>query len=769
MVKVIHSIKKHDRMSTQDLLQQINQAIAAGETDFEIYACGQHDIGGPLWNKDGKTLKFLLHDPGQRAGSMCMENTEIIIEGPAPADVGWLNAGGIITIKGDSGDTTAHCAAAGKIYASGRVGTRSGSLMKHDPRYEPPEFWVLKNTGSFPFEFMGGGIGVVCGYDCQEFDSVLGDRACVGMVGGLVYVRGNISGVSGEVRLYPLEEQDKEFLSKGLKPFLKAIGKEKLEKELSNWKDWQKIVPKNYKERHYYEIISPQQFRLNDWVKDGIFSDVYPDEGKVLGLVNTGDNRLRYPQWENIKHCAPCEYKCPISVPTQQRYNLIREGKIREALELIYQYNPFPRTVCGEVCPNLCMESCTRGDVDQPIDVKGLGSVSETTVKLNAAEKPQKVAIVGGGVGGLSAAWHLRHMGYQVTVYEKGSQIGGKLFHAVSRDRLSTESLSRDLDNFKKIGIDYKLNTAVDEKLYNELKKKFDAVILATGAYEPKIPNWPGKEKLLISLDFLAKVNKGEKVNLGKKVVVIGAGNTGMDVVYGAYTCGAKEVTAIDVQKPSAFPKELEHARNLGAKILWPVFTKEITDKGVVLTDGRLLEADSVILAIGEVPVLDYINDEVENIRGYLKVEKDYQLMDNVYSIGDMTRLGLLADSIGHGREVALVLDARFNNRTYEPKVKDLINKNRIVTAYFDTVHEECIDGICKDVDRCISCGTCRDCRLCKESCPELAIYRVQHDEKNYEYIADPEKCIGCGICAAVCPCGIWQMYVNKPSFPGEE
>ena len=108
-----------------------------------------------------------------------MPNTEIIVEGSTSADVGWLNAGGIITVKGDAGDTAGHCSAGGKIYIGGRAGTRTGSLMKHDPLYEEPELWVLKNVGSFSFEFMGGGRAVVCGVDSEEFSSVLGERACV--------------------------------------------------------------------------------------------------------------------------------------------------------------------------------------------------------------------------------------------------------------------------------------------------------------------------------------------------------------------------------------------------------------------------------------------------------------------------------------------------------------------------------------------------------------------------------------------------------------
>ena len=222
----INTIDGNQRMSTQDLLEAINSALAAGETDFYIEGSGQHDIGGPLWHPEGKPLKFTVKNPGQRVGSMCLEGTEIVVEGSAPADVGWLNAGGRIVVKGDGGDTTSHCAASGAIYVGGRAGTRSGSLMKHDPLYDPPEFWVLKNCGSFSFEFMSGGIAVVCGYDSEAFDSVLGDRSCTGMVGGILYFRGTAQGISGkDTKIRPLAPEDISYLDGKMDDFLQSIGR----------------------------------------------------------------------------------------------------------------------------------------------------------------------------------------------------------------------------------------------------------------------------------------------------------------------------------------------------------------------------------------------------------------------------------------------------------------------------------------------------------------------------------------------------------------
>ena len=145
----IDTMQGHDRMSTQDLLLKIEAAVRAGETDFDIKASGQHDIGGPLWHPQGKKLKFHVTNAGQRVGSMALPGTEILVEESASADVGWLNAGGIITVRGDAGDTAGHCSSGGKIFIGGRGGTRTGSLMKHDPVYEEPIEVVKLRDGSY--------------------------------------------------------------------------------------------------------------------------------------------------------------------------------------------------------------------------------------------------------------------------------------------------------------------------------------------------------------------------------------------------------------------------------------------------------------------------------------------------------------------------------------------------------------------------------------------------------------------------------------------
>ncbi len=308
----IKTLENNERMSTQQLLQTIYAKIEEGYTDFEIDACGQHNIGGSLWAREkGNKLTFKVTNPGQRVGSMAMAGTKILVEGSAPADVGWLNSGAEIVVKGDCGDTAAHCAAGGKIYVGGRVGTRSGALMKHDPKFNPPQFWVLKNTGSFSFEFMGGGIGVICGYGCDYMPSVMGERSCVGMVGGVIYFRGKIADVAPSVTVLPLDSEDMAFLDKGFDNFLKAIDKESLKQELTDYSQWKKIVPKPLNERE--ETFSVADFRRTNWVEGGIFGDFIEEDFRVYPLTTTGEGRLNKPIWnkETCIDCKICLNNCP--------------------------------------------------------------------------------------------------------------------------------------------------------------------------------------------------------------------------------------------------------------------------------------------------------------------------------------------------------------------------------------------------------------------------------------------------------------------------
>jgi NADPH-dependent glutamate synthase beta subunit-like oxidoreductase/Pyruvate/2-oxoacid:ferredoxin oxidoreductase delta subunit len=290
-------------------------------------------------------------------------------------------------------------------------------------------------------------------------------------------------------------------------------------------------------------------------------------------------------------------------------------------------------------------------------------------------------------------------------------------------------------------------------------------VVIASGAPTPVIIPFPGHERLVKGLDFLKAINAGGRPPVGERVVVLGAGNAGMDVCLGAYAMGAKKVTAIDIQRPAAFQKEIDHVKALGGEVLWPVFTAKIDEKGVHTKDGRLIEADTVIIAVGERPDLSFVPREWLTDRGMVDVDGCWQVQKapGVFAIGDTIQPGLLTHAIGGGREVAEQIDALLAGRPLvAPHKPAMIPQVCLSKELFRPQNRGrfCVTDAKSESNRCLSCGTCRDCSMCLEACPEGAIRRVELEGGRFEYVSDDHLCIGCGICAGLCPCGVWQMEV---------
>lgn len=339
----IETMHGHERMPTRQLLQEISLAVAQGETDFFIEASGQHDIGGPLWGSH--EISITVRNPGQRVGAMCLPGTRVVVQGSAPADVGWLNSGGHIVVQGDCGDTAGHCAAAGVIYIGGRAGTRSGSLMKHDPMDAEPELWVLGSVGSFSFEFMAGGKAVVCGLGCNG--PALGERPCVGMVGGCVYVHGPVGPLTNDVQCLSLDDADRDWLKQGLPAFLGAVDNEKALRTLQQWENWHKIVPAPHAGEDAAPAVDMAAYRTSSWVEGGIFSALYPDDFAVAPLAGTGTGRLRmavHAEDGQCRDCHLCAKHCP-------RKAITRVENEKQADYVCDMATCIGCGICAAVCP----------------------------------------------------------------------------------------------------------------------------------------------------------------------------------------------------------------------------------------------------------------------------------------------------------------------------------------------------------------------------------------------------------------------------------
>ncbi|MFZ5571578.1 MAG: FAD-dependent oxidoreductase [Thermodesulfobacteriota bacterium] len=759
-----------DRLESRVLEETIQRAVADGKRRLLIQAYGQHGLGGRLWKAGTDPVHVRIEgQAGQRVGSFGFPNTMIDVMGPASDDVGWLNAGAEIVVHGHAGNGLANAMAQGKIFVAGNIGARGMTMTKRNPRFEPPQVWVLGSVGDYFGEFMAGGVAVICGVNPQDPNNILGHRPFVGMVGGQVFFRGPHAGFSqSDARLIAISDEDWAWLTENLKQFLARIHRSELFWELGIRESWQLLRARSPQERGAAQRRSMASFRKDIWDAElgagGLIGDLVTNDRSPIPLITTGDMRRFIPVWENRTYLAPCEASCPTGIPIHERWRLIREGRVDEAVDLALAYTPFPATVCGYLCPNPCMQACTRQIAGMmPVDTTQIGKAS---VKAGLPEMPElsgrRIAVVGGGPAGISIAWQLRRGGHEAVVYDMSSVLGGKISHLIPETRIPKDVLAAELDRVRKVIPHVHLQQRLSREETERLKQDFDYLVLAAGARKARTLSVPGKEKLVTAQDFLAAA-KENRIKPGQRVVVIGAGNVGCDVATEAHRLGATDLLLIDVQEPASFGKERREAEAAGAVFRWPCFTQEILDQGVLLTTGEVLPADLVVISIGDIPDLDFLPESVDTERGYVKVDDRFQTSDpKIFAVGDIVKPGLLTDAIGAGRKAAAVIDALLSGREAAIAAGSVIDRGRISLEYFDPRITD-LESPEKCGSQCASCGNCRDCGICVSICPQGAIRRTDKGGGEYAYEVDGDKCIGCGFCAGACPCGVWGLTANEP------
>lgn len=268
---------------------------------------------------------------------------------------------------------------------------------------------------------------------------------------------------------------------------------------------------------------------------------------------------------------VPCVALCPARVDIPGYIALVREGRYADAIRLIRKDNPFP-TTCGFICEHPCEARCRRNMMDDAINIRGLKRVAadfagEVEPPKCAPSTGKTVAVLGGGPGGMSAAYYLQLMGHQVTIYEMLPKLGGMLRYGIPNYRLPKERLDQDIEAILKTGVEVKHGLKIGKDIsIQELRDQYDAVLITIGASTDKKLGLEGEnaEGVMSAVQFLRNVGKQEIMDLtGKEVAVIGGGNVSMDAVRTAKRLGAKKVSIVyrrRVADMTALPAEIEGA-----------------------------------------------------------------------------------------------------------------------------------------------------------------------------------------------------------------
>jgi len=345
--------------------------------------------------------------------------------------------------------------------------------------------------------------------------------------------------------------------------------------------------------------------------------------------------------------CGVCVASCPAHMDIPGYIKAVRDSDLEAGLRILYQTNPFPEA-CGRICTHLCEEACVIGSGGDPVAIRWLKRYIADQVELGQYDKVlphgeaqtgKKVAVVGAGPGGLSAAYYLRLLGHEVTVFEKNEAGGGMLRYGIPEYRLPYPALDKDIDYIRALGVQMRMNTAVGKDVsLASLQKEFDAIYLSTGlpiAYALDIPG-DNHPRVLDGVAVLAAATRGEALGLGSRVAVIGGGNVAMDATRTALRNGAS-VDILYRRREEDMPADMEEVREAkaeGARLIEKAIPLEVRpseEGGVVFVwneahmvqkepgarpvpeaiPGAVREEryDSIIAAIGQGPELSYIGE----------------------------------------------------------------------------------------------------------------------------------------------------------------
>jgi|GEM_PF-147765 len=503
------------------------------------------------------------------------------------------------------------------------------------------------------------------------------------------------------------------------------------------------------------------------------------------------------PVEENATY-APCTAACPVHTDTRQLVELIVNGRYEDALDLLIAANPFS-SVCGRICHHPCEQSCRRTKVDAPVGLRGLKRfvVEATTVyrqsrreQGGALQEKQRVAIIGAGPSGLTAAVDLAQQGYRPVVFERFSTPGGLLGHAIPRYRLPYSVVQEDIDDILAQGVELRTGVEIGKDvLFDDLfSQGFAAVLIATGLTESRALGIAGidSQGVFLALPFLRTALSPQPPGVGKRVVVIGGGNVAVDVARTARRLGAEKVTMVCLESRDQMPAwqwEIEETEEEGIQIMnsWgprSVFSEDGAVRGLELkkctsvfdsegrfrpqfdeNDNATVVADNVVIAIGQRGDLTCLEGSQVELAGAERIKWDKETLscskEGVFACGEVvTGPGSAVEAVFDGHRAAKAIAHYLENgkllkqppmefphigdlpdevaskvRLLSPSAVDLLPPEKRVKDFSEIERGFTEAEALAEARRCLACTT--------------------------GALADEEKCAACLTCVRICPFGV--------------